>query len=341
MMPLNEIYPFEYFFGGDLNAYNIVDIITGGSVIPLISIIVGYMLSQYGYTGKKHLAKVLGIALIILILNSVLIFGFDKMPFVILMAFIGLVFVGRHWVITLAAAITLFILHLIFNVVLEIITGLNSNIQHMYSGIQRVNELISTYRSADYLAIVNMNIDTLTAGGPDSLYNAVFIILPSVLLGVSLKELKLAGFIKDSPYISGGMIMVLLAGGIATKLLQVLSLGTTTGETLGEEFGGPVTAIGYFMVLAYIADSIPKRVFNLFYNLGRYGLTSYIAFNILMMFIFYGFGLAMYGQISVQMLLIIVAVIYILMVIVSNVFAKYNIDALEQTFLINKKIKQE
>ena len=75
MMPLNEINPFEYFFGGDLNVFNITDIITGGSVIPLISIIIGYMLSQYGYTGKKHLAKVLGIVFVVLLLNAVLIFG--------------------------------------------------------------------------------------------------------------------------------------------------------------------------------------------------------------------------------------------------------------------------
>src|SRR5699024_7092193 len=92
MLPLNEINPFESFFGRDLNIFNIIDIITGGSVIPLVSIIVGYLLSQYGYTGKKYLAKVLGLAFIILTLNAVLIFGFDQLPFVLLMAFIGLIF---------------------------------------------------------------------------------------------------------------------------------------------------------------------------------------------------------------------------------------------------------
>lgn len=341
MMPLNEINPFEYFFGRDLSVYNIVDIITGGSVLPLISIIVGSLLSQYGFKGKKHLAKILGIALVILTLNTVLIYGFDTMPYVILTAFIGLFFIGRHWIISLAASLTLFALHLMFNVVLEIITGLNSNIQHMYSGIQRVNEFTSTFRSTDYLSIVNMNVDILTGSGADSLYNAVFIILPSILLGIALKELDFARFIKDSPFISAGIIMVLLAGGIATKLLQVLSLGTITGETLGEGFGGPVTAIGYFMLLAYLADNIPKPLFNLFYNLGRYGLTSYIIFNILMMFIFYGFGLALYGQISIQMLILIVAALYTLLIILANAMAKYNIWSLEQTFQTNKKMKQE
>ena len=341
MMPLNEINPFEYFYGRDLSVYNILDIITGGSVLPLISIIAGYLLSQYGYKGKKHLAKVLGAALVILTLNAVLIYGFDTMPYIALTAFIGLFFIRRHWIISLAASLALFALHLMFNVVLEIITGLNSNIQYVYSGIQRVNEFISTYRSTDYLAIVNMNVDILTSSGADSLYSAVFIILPAILLGIALKELNFSGFIKDSPFISAGIIMVLLAGGIATKLLQVLSLGTITGETLGEGFGGPVTAIGYFMLFVYLSDSIPKPVFNLFYNLGRYGLTSYIVFNIFMMLIFYGFGLALYGQISIQMLILIVAAIYILLIIIANVMAKYNISALEQTFQTNEKMKQE
>lgn len=341
MMPLHEINPFEYFFGRDLNVYNIVDIITGGSILPLISIITGYIISQYSYKGKKHIAKVLAFMMLILLLNTVLIFGFDKMPYVILTAFIGLFFVGRHWIISLAASLALFALHLMFNVVLEIISGLNSNIQHMYSGIQRVNEFISTYRSSDYLSMVNMNVDILSGAGVESLYSALFIILPSILLGVALKELDFTTFIKDSPFLSAGIIMALLAGGIATKLLQVLSLGTITGETLGEGFGGPVTAIGYFMILAYIADSLPKPVFEVFYNLGKYGLTSYIIFNILMMFIFYGFGLALYGQISVQMLILIVAALYVLLMILMNLAAKFNIPLLEQTFQTNKKMRRE
>ncbi|GGD98982.1 DUF418 domain-containing protein [Jeotgalicoccus aerolatus] len=340
LVPLNEINPFEYFFGSELNIFNITDIITGGSVIPLIGIITGFLLSQYGNTGKKHLAKVLFIVLIILTLNAVLISGFDKMPFIILMAFIGLIFIGRHWIISLAASLILFAIHLMFNVVLEIINGLNSNIQRMYSGIQQVNAFISTYRSSDYLAIVNMNIDTLTSGG-DMLFDAAFIILPSILLGVALKELNLTQFIKTSPFISAGIIMVLLAGGISTKLIQILMLGSITGETLGEGFGGPVTAIGYFMLLAYIAGSIPEPVFNIFYNMGRYSLSVYILFNIFMMFIFYGFGLAMYGQVSFQMMILTVLALYILLLIISNVLAHYNIRVLEQTFLINKKAKRE
>ena len=340
LVPLNEINPFEYFFGSELNIFNITDIITGGSVIPLIGIITGFLLSQYGNTGKKHLAKVLFIVLIILTLNAVLISGFDKMPFIILMAFIGLIFIGRHWIISLAASLILFAIHLMFNVVLEIINGLNSNIQRMYSGIQQVNAFISTYRSSDYLAIVNMNIDTLTSGG-DMLFDAAFIILPSILLGVALKELNLTQFIKTSPFISAGIIMVLLAGGISTKLIQILMLGSITGETLGEGFGGPVTAIGYFMLLAYIAGSIPEPVFNIFYNMGRYILFVYILFNIFMMFIFYGFGLAMYGQVSFQMMILTVLALYILLLIISNVLAHYNIRVLEQTFLINKKAKRE
>jgi len=60
-----------------------------------------------------------------------------------------------------------------------------------------------------------------------------------------------------------------------------------------------------------------------------------------MMFIFYGFGLAMYGQVSFQMMILTVLALYILLLIISNVLAHYNIRVLEQTFLINKKAKRE
>lgn len=341
MMPLDAINPFEYFFGTDLNVFNIVNVFTGGSVIPLVSIIIGYMLSQYQHNGRKYLAKVLAVVFLIILLNTVFIFGFDVLPFVILMAFIGLIFVGRHWIITLAASIVLFALHLMVNVVLEIIGSLNSNIQYVYSGIQQVNEYVSTYRSSDYLSIVNLNIDTLMSDGGASLYSAVFIILPWILFGIALYELNILKFIKESPYLSGAILMVLLAGGIATKLIQILSLGAITGETLGEGFGGPVTAIGYFLLMLYISRGIPHSVFNGIANMGKRGLSAYIIFNILMMFIFYGFGLSMYGEISVQMLLLIVFASYVLLFILMNIIVKYEIKTIEVIFLTNKKMKEE
>src|SRR5699024_1381286 len=68
MMPLNEINPFEYFFGGDFNVFNIVYIITGGSCISFF----------------------------FLILNAFLTFVFDLLLFVFLLAFFVLLFLGRH-----------------------------------------------------------------------------------------------------------------------------------------------------------------------------------------------------------------------------------------------------
>lgn len=340
MMPLDAINPFEYFYSTDLNVFNITDVFVGGAVIPLISIIIGYILSQYLYKGRKYLAKVLALVLIIIVLGTILIYGSDMMPFVILMAFIGLLFAGRNWVITLASSMILFVLHLMVNVVLEIINGLNSNIQYVYSGIQQVNNYVGTYRSTDYLSIINLNVETLTSGGWESLYSSVFIILPWILLGIAFKEMNILNFMRSNPYISGAIIIVLLAGGIATKLIQILSLGTITGETLGEGFGGPTTAVGYFLVLLYVSSIMPKAVFNTFVSLGKHGLTAYFIFNIIMMFIFYGFGLSMYGETSVQVLLVIVTALYILLVILMNILMKYNINGIELIFQTNKKMNE-
>src|SRR5699024_12752489 len=118
--------------------------------------------------------------------------------------------------------------------------------------------------------------------------------------------------IRTIQFISAVIIMVLLAGGISTKLIQILMLGSITSETLGEGFGGPVTAIGYFMLLAYIAGSIPEPVFNIFYNMGRYSLSVYILFNIFMMFFFYGLGLLMYGDVLLCIMIIFFLALYFL-----------------------------
>lgn len=332
MLPLNDINPFEYFFGADLNIYNIINIFTGGSVIPLIALIVGYILSKYQTVEKRQIAKYLAIILGIIGLSSVLIFPFDNMLFLVLMTFVSLIFVGRPWVITFAAGIALFAVHLLLNVVLEITRGLNSNIQHVYSGIQQVNEYISIYRSSDYLAIINQNIDYLTGDITGTIILMLFMILPWLLIGVGLHQLSLETFMKDSPYLSGAMVIVLLTGGILTKLIQILLLGNITGETLGEGFGGPVLALGYFLLLMYAGSHVPKAIFKGFVNLGRQSLSAYILFNVLMMFIFFGFGLALYGQISVQVLLFIVLGLYCLILLLLNFLSIRKLKLIEAIF---------
>lgn len=332
MLPLNDINPFEYFFGADLNIYNIVNIFTGGSVLPLTALIVGYILSKYQTIQKTQLLKYLGIVLGIVFLSSVLIFPFDNMLFLVIMAFVAVIFVGKPWVLTFAAGIALFAVHLLLNVVLEIIRGLNSNIQHVYSGIQQVNEFISIYRSTDYLAVINQNIDVLTGSFSDSIIMMLFMILPWLLIGVALHQLGLEAFMKDSPYISGAMILVLLTGGILTKLIQILLLGSITGETLGEGFGGPVLAVGYFLLLMYIGRHMPKVVYKGFVNIGQSGLSAYIIFNVLMMFIFFGFGLGLYGQISVQVLLFIVLGLYSVILLLLNFLSIRKIELIEAIF---------
>ena len=332
MLPLNEVNPFEYFFGLDLQVFNLINILTDGTVLPLLAIISGYLLNMHQDVQKRILSKNIVILSLVLLFSSILLFPFDHIILLSLMLFVGLIFIGKHWIFTLAAGLILFIIHLLINVVLEIIQGLNSNIQHMYSGIQTVNEYLSIYRSSDYLAMVNNNLDVLLDQPINSIILAVFTILPWILIGIALNQVKLETFFKDSPYLGIAFIMVLILGGLSVKLIQVLTLGNIVGESLGEGFGGPVLAVGYFMFLMYMANLIPEFLKRYFVSMGKYGISLYLIFNIIMMFIFYGIGFTLYGEITVQIMILLVTGIYCFFILLCQLLKKKNTPLIESIF---------
>src|SRR5699024_6403755 len=94
------------------------------------------------------------------------------------------------------------------------------------------------------------------------------------------------------------------------KLIQVVTLGTYSGTLLADNFGGPVLALGYFILLMFIADVIPEKAGALFAPLGGRVLTMYIAQNVMLVFIFYGVGFTAYGYISILSIAMVMASVY-------------------------------
>src|SRR5699024_8956286 len=153
-------------------------------------------------------------------------------------------------------------------------------------------------RSSDYLAMVNNNLDVLLGQPINSIILPVCTILPWILIAIALNQVKLETLFNDSLYHEIAFIMVFILIELSAKLIQVLTLGNIVGELLGEGFGGPVLAVGYFMFLMYIANLLPEFLKKYFVSVGKYGISLYLIFNIIMMFIFYGIGFTLYGEIT-------------------------------------------
>ncbi|GAB3064606.1 DUF418 domain-containing protein [Salinicoccus sesuvii] len=337
MMPFEAVNPYEYLSGSNLSSYQILDIFIGGAVVPLVALAVGYTIHTFRDHGISNLFKITVFILIIGIIQTIFIFGFDFLPGLALMTLIALFFLRTGFVATFVSGMALFLFHLIMNVLVGFFANVGSSSDIVYTALQDVNTYTSVFANTDYFAIIGLNIEILTSNVASSLYALVFTILPWILVGMSLGKIGIAKFTKSNLLLTTLLFLVLAGGGMAIKIIQVLTLGSYSGRLLAENFGGPVLALGYFILLILLSVIAPVRTLDILSRIGRYALTLYILSNILFMFIFYGIGLRLYGEVEIVGMVWIVLVIYIFIMVLAAVMHRYRIGSLENLFTNNSE----
>lgn len=95
---------------------------------------------------------------------------------------------------------------------------------------------------------------------------------------------------------------------------------------IGSQFnyiGSVLVALGYIGIIMLICKSAQFiRFKNLFASVGKMAFTNYILMSLIAMFIFYGNGLGLYGQVEHQFQILIVTAIWIIILILSPLWLK-------------------
>ncbi len=95
---------------------------------------------------------------------------------------------------------------------------------------------------------------------------------------------------------------------------------------IGSQFnyiGSVLVALGYIGIIMLISKSAQFIKFNkLFASVGKMAFTNYILMSLIAMFIFYGNGLGLYGQVEHQFQILIVIAIWIIILILSPLWLK-------------------
>ncbi|SDJ10890.1 DUF418 domain-containing protein [Natribacillus halophilus] len=119
---------------------------------------------------------------------------------------------------------------------------------------------------------------------------------------------------------SGGLLTVL----VTALHYDVIALPTylTFGLSQGLNFAaGPLLMLFYVSALVLFLRAESRRKWLMpFAAVGRMALTNYLLQTVIAVFIFYGFGLGMFGQISSGMGLLIAVIIYAGQMILSNLY---------------------
>ncbi|WP_186365432.1 DUF418 domain-containing protein [Salinicoccus cyprini] len=337
MMPFDALNPYEYLSGSNLSSYQVLDIFIGGAIVPLVALAIGYTIHQFKSYGIGNLAKITAFVLALGIVQTFFIFAFDFLPGLALMTLVALFFLRTGSAVTFISGMALFLFHLVANVLVSLFTDIGSPSDIIYTALQDVNNYTSVFTNTDYFAMISLNIEIFSANGPSTLYGLVFTVLPWLLIGISLGQIGIAKFAKSNLLLSTFLFIILAGGGMAIKIIQVLTLGSYSGRLLAENFGGPVLALGYFVLLIQLTVMVPARILEIFGRMGRYALTLYILSNVIFMLIFYGIGMRLYGELEITGMIWMALVVYIFLMVLATVMHRFKISSLEKLFTNNSE----
>ncbi len=336
-LPFDVINPYEYFHGSERTNFQIVNIFIGGAVVPLISIAAGFLLMTFRAHRPVNVILTMIVMLFFIMISTVFFFGFDVLPGIMIMLIVAALFLRIDKKIILASFGFLFALHLIFNGLLILWSGFGSPGDIIYSSIQQVNRFSSVFGGSDYFAIIGLNLEVFMTYRLSEWFMWTLTILPWIFLGMVLYHSDIAGLIRHNTGMMITVTIALLAGGIMIKINEVLSLGSFAAANLAEYFGGPLLGAGYFMALLMIGMFLPYKVRRVFGAAGEKGLTFYIAFNFIMVVLFYGPGFGLFGEVSIGTTISIVLAVYVLLLAVAGVLSRYGIKTLEHLSIVNIK----
>lgn len=333
--PIEVINPYEYFHGTERTNFQILNIFIGGTVVPLVSIAAGALLMTFRESRPVNVILTLLVMLFFIMISTVFFFGFDVLSGVIIMLIIAALFMKLDKKIILAAFGFLLALHFVFNGLILLWGGLTSPGDIIYSSIQQVNRFSSVFGGSDYFAIIGLNLEVFMTYQLSSGFRWTLTILPWIFLGMVFHQSDIRGLIRNNTGMMLTIAAALTIGGLMIKMIEILSVGSFAATGLATHFGGPLLGAGYFMGLLLISMYVPEKVRAVLTAAGTKGLTVYIAFNFVMMLIFYGPGFGLFGEVAIMTAVFTVIAVYAALVVLAMVLKRYDIKTLEELSVVN------
>ncbi|MFB4212031.1 DUF418 domain-containing protein [Shouchella sp. JSM 1781072] len=153
--------------------------------------------------------------------------------------------------------------------------------------------------------------------------SAVLTVMPMFLFGAFVaksKWLETFHLYRKKAFL---FLPVFLLVGLTAKLPNALAGGANTQyELLSVYVGAPFLALFYGTSVALIVSYRAKWM-TPFATVGKMAFTNYILQSVIFTFLFYGYGLGLYGQLGIFYGVLLCFVVYVLQVIFSIVWLKF------------------
>lgn len=327
--PFLYLDPFSWWESSiDQGTYIAIDVLAQGSFYPLFSLLFGFglVLLYERTTGRgqafypiafRRLFTLLAIGII----HTVFIWHGDILINYALLGLLMLLFMklsGKGLLITgtLIWLIPNIVLSFLFIVVALFVPGDELSIYN----VTMANLSVEVYQQGSYFEILQQRLeDWYLVNNPANFVVMLFSIFPFFLIGGGMAKLKLLERVEELKKAFLISFVLLFSIGLMLKLTPYIFGKNIALEYIQDSLGGPMVAISILFGFALWAYKSPhNKLLRAFAPIGKLSMSNYLLQSVVATFIFYSYGLGLYGKVSVLVGTIIVVAFYSLQVWMSS-----------------------
>ncbi|MFJ8261789.1 DUF418 domain-containing protein [Rummeliibacillus sp. NPDC094406] len=309
-----------------------LDIFVQGSFYPLFSMLFGYGLamqyskaSRLGESFYKIGIKRLIVLFVIGILHAFFIWWGDILMTYAFCGFVVIALIRLRPGFLLAIGL---IFYTGINGLMALLTGLStlvdpsSSDMSQFIDIEGVQGALKAYGAGSWTEAFTQRLTDLSVQfSPYMWVMALFTILPYMLIGAAASKWQLIEKAKSKMVLWGILMIIMIPLGISLKSLTYTLHRNVFLDYIQSYFGGPILALGYASLVVLVC-CIPHatKVLSPIAKAGRMSMTIYLMQSVIGTFIFYHYGLGLYGKIGVDTATWLAVGIYVIQLVFATIW---------------------
>ncbi|WAA13865.1 DUF418 domain-containing protein [Fervidibacillus halotolerans] len=320
----------------DRTIYLLTDVFAQASFYPLFSFLFGYsfiLLMEKLEERQLNTGKILFRRMVVLfIIGFIHIILFWSGDILVTYATIGflLLFV-KKWgerKLTITAILLYSIPQLFLSLLLLIfihfvqLTELNSQIEKMGAQATKI------YQNGNFLEVARFRIEEWWYFSGVLNFNVIIIlfltIFPLFLIGMAFAKGRRLEKSEANRKFFKRLFLFTFPTGLLLKFVPYFTSKNEATEYIQDFIGGPLLAFAYISLFYILVNGGEKRkIWRYFADVGKMSLTNYLLQSLISTFLFYGYGLGLYGKLAYYETTFIVLIIYLFQILFSRYWFQF------------------
>ncbi len=316
----------------DIVVMNGVDILAQASFYTLFSFLFGYgfiifanRVAEKNLSVPKYFSRRLVVLLVIGIIHAFFIWHGDILITYALCGFILLMMRKMSPKAMLWTALLLIVIPTtLLSLLMLVVTTMMGNTD-IYAPLQaNALQSLEVYANGTFMEITKQRISDWSFVNIANFFFIVLSVLPMFLFGAAAAKSKWLEKVEENLSWMKKLWVLTFVLALIFKLLPYYTQQNYTTEYLQDGIGGPASAVFYFLTVVLVSrKSLGLKLLSPFQYVGKMSLTNYLFQSVVCSFIFYSYGLGLYGSFTPFYGLFLVLGIYIFQIIFSKIWVSH------------------